>query len=124
MAQIMTRAKLAKRAAWRVPSNAHHVNVMGPILLSRMDSGRFDLSYCTKGTGCTVAILDTNDDATIQAAIDKWIDGVNYDMETGLRRRAEDVRSYGNEKRAAELHAEAEQVRAKRLAYTANRRAA
>ncbi len=121
--QIVTRATLARRTPFRCASNASHRQILGPILLSKMESGKFLVDYCTKAVGCAVAIVESDDDATIQRAIDKWIDDTNYGIESDLRRRAEDVRAHGNDKRAAELHADAEDVRAKRLAYRAARAA-
>jgi len=111
--QIMTRARLTRIAPFRCASNAFWRHVTGPVFVMPFVGGKFSLDYCTKGIGATMAILESDDDATIQKAIDEWIDRTNFSMADTLDRRAEDVYSYGNVKEATRLHEEAEQVRCK-----------
>ena len=79
----ITRSSIAKKTPSPLPSGARRV--LGPIFVRRHPSAletTWFLEYSTKGFGCTVAVLDSDDDAKIEAAIDAWIADVN-------RRRAE-----------------------------------
>jgi hypothetical protein len=109
--QIMTRARLTRIAPFRCASNASWRHVTGPVFVMPFVGGKFSLDYCTKGIGATMAILDSDDDATIQRAIDEWIDRTNIDMARASERRAAELQTYGNTTEADRLLAEAAYIR-------------
>lgn len=77
----LTRASLAKKTSYPLPDGARRV--LGPIFVRRHPTKpMWFVEYETKALGCTVAVLDSDDAAKIDAAIDAWIANTN-------RRRAE-----------------------------------
>jgi hypothetical protein len=66
--RMLTRETLAKKTAYLTSSAADHRVVFGPFVLRPMD-GQFELYYSTRDFACTVEILDTEDEAAIDAFI-------------------------------------------------------
>lgn len=79
----ISRSSILRKTPSPLPAGARRV--FGPIFVRRHPSAletTWFLEYSVKGFGCTVAVLDSDDAAKIDAAIDAWIADVN-------RRRAE-----------------------------------
>ena len=74
--RTMTRATLAKKSAYLSSTAADHRVVFGPFVLRPMGE-KFELYYSTRGFAGTVEILDSEDAAAIDAAIDRFIAEAN-----------------------------------------------
>lgn len=71
--QMMTRATLARKAPFFATGQEGRRQILGPLLLWQMAPGAFALDYQTRSVGGIVAVIPTDDDATIQTAIDEFI---------------------------------------------------